>query len=173
MDGYKRHYSATVVRGLVYRSGAFNPMSVADKEKLERLKLRNDYDLRPAAEATIRPDQLPLRIRHTLLNVLADAKSAAPADRAAQGAGALQCGQPDRRVEAERRRRKRGATKDTRPPGRIPRAPAGEENGTIGRTAKEGKLGCNALKRATVRCRPLTLSTAFPTLGAPTAFRRE
>ena len=56
-----------------------------DKSKLERLNLKNDYDLRTAAEAKLKPDQIPSGVHYQQLNVLADAKSAAPAWAAARG----------------------------------------------------------------------------------------
>jgi protein-tyrosine phosphatase len=79
MGGYKTRDGATVARGLVYRSDTFNPMSAEDKGKLERLNLKNVYDLRTTAEVKVKPDQVPSGVEHHLLNVLADAKSAAPA----------------------------------------------------------------------------------------------
>ena len=79
MGGYKTRDGATVARGLVYRSDTFNPMSGEDKSKLERLNLKNDYDLRTDAEVKVKPDQMPPGVQYHQLNVLADAKSAAPA----------------------------------------------------------------------------------------------
>jgi len=63
-----------------YRSDTFNPMSAEDDKKLERLDLKNDYDLRTTAEVKAEPDEMPPGVRYHLLNVLADAKSAAPAE---------------------------------------------------------------------------------------------
>jgi protein-tyrosine phosphatase len=79
MGGYKTRDGATVARGLVYRSDTFNPMSAEDKSKLERLNLKNDYDLRTDAEVKVKPDQIPPGVQYHQLNVLADAKSSAPA----------------------------------------------------------------------------------------------
>mgnify|MGYP001825317758 FL=1 len=79
VGGYKTRDGATVVSGLVYRSDTFNPMSAGELKKLERLNLKNDYDLRTIAEAKVKPDLIPPGVRYHLLNVLADAKSAAPA----------------------------------------------------------------------------------------------
>ncbi len=79
VGGYKTGDGATVKRGLAYRSDTFNPMSAEDIRKLERLGLKNDYDLRTAAEVKAMPDQMPPGVKYQLLNVLADAKSGAPA----------------------------------------------------------------------------------------------
>ncbi len=68
------------MRGLAYRSDTFNPMSTEDIKKLERIGLKSDYDLRTTAEIEAKPDQMPAGVRYRLLNVLADAKSAAPAE---------------------------------------------------------------------------------------------
>ncbi|MGA8017358.1 MAG: tyrosine-protein phosphatase, partial [Desulfobacterales bacterium] len=67
-------------RGLAYRSDTFNPMTAEDIKKLGRLDLKNDYDLRTTAEAKAKPDEMPPGVRYHLLNVLADAKSSAPAE---------------------------------------------------------------------------------------------
>jgi len=79
VGGYATEDGATVARGLVYRSDTFYPMSAEDKEKLEALGLKHDYDLRTTAEVKLQPDEMPPGVRYELLNVLADAKSAAPA----------------------------------------------------------------------------------------------
>jgi protein-tyrosine phosphatase len=79
VGGYKTAGGATVVRGLAYRSDTFNPMSAADIKKLERIGLKNDYDLRTTSEVKAKPDEIPPTVKWHLLNVLADAKSAAPA----------------------------------------------------------------------------------------------
>lgn len=80
VGGYKTSDGKTVARGIVYRSDTFNPMSAQEIKKLERLALKNDYDLRTTAEVKAKPDQLPPGVAWHLLNVLADAKSAAPAE---------------------------------------------------------------------------------------------
>lgn len=80
VGGYTTAAGAEVVRGLAYRSGAFNPMSAEDITKLERLGLKNDYDLRTTEEARARPDEMPAGVRYTSLNVLGGATSAAPAE---------------------------------------------------------------------------------------------
>ena len=80
VGGYKTGHGASIARGLAYRSDTFNPMSKEDVKKLERLGLQNDYDLRTTSEVKAKPDQMPPGVRYHLLNVLADAKSAAPAE---------------------------------------------------------------------------------------------
>jgi protein-tyrosine phosphatase len=80
VGGYKTRDGATLVRGLAYRSDTFNPMSAEDIKKLERVGLRNNYDLRTTAETKAEPDEMPPGVHYHLLNVLADAKSAAPAE---------------------------------------------------------------------------------------------
>jgi protein-tyrosine phosphatase len=80
VGGYKTSDGETVVRGIAYRSDTFHPMTAGDDKKLEVLRLKNDYDLRTAAEAKAAPDEMPHGVEYHLLNVLADAKSAAPAE---------------------------------------------------------------------------------------------
>jgi protein-tyrosine phosphatase len=80
VGGYKTRDGTTVTRGLAYRSDTFYPMTTKDDQKLAVLRLKNDYDLRTAAEARAEPDEMPAGVRYHLLNVLADAKSAAPAE---------------------------------------------------------------------------------------------
>jgi protein-tyrosine phosphatase len=80
VGGYKTRDGATVARELAYRSDTFYPMTAGDDRKLEILRLKNDYDLRTTAEAKAEPDEMPPGVEYHLLNVLADAKSAAPAE---------------------------------------------------------------------------------------------
>ena len=80
VGGYKTGTGAVVLRGLAYRSDTFNPMTPEDITKLEGIGLKNDYDLRTTAEAKAKPDEMPPGVAYHLLNVLADAKSAAPAE---------------------------------------------------------------------------------------------
>jgi len=79
VGGYETRDGAVVAIGRVYRSDAFHPMRPADIQKIEQLGLKNDYDLRTTAEVKVKPDQMPSGVRYHLLNVLADATSAAPA----------------------------------------------------------------------------------------------
>jgi protein-tyrosine phosphatase len=80
VGGYSTGDGATVARGIAYRSDTFNPMTAENIAQLARLGLKNDYDLRTAAEAKAKPDQMPSGVRYALLNVLADAKTSAPAE---------------------------------------------------------------------------------------------
>ncbi len=80
VGGYKTRDGRTVARGVAYRSDTFNPMSAEEIKTLGRLALKNDYDLRTAAEAKAAPDEMPRGVEYHLLNVLADARSAAPAE---------------------------------------------------------------------------------------------
>ena len=77
--GYPTRADAIVARGLVYRSNTFNPLSPEDIEKLERLGLKSNYDLRTNTEVKAKPDQMPPGVRYHQLDVLADAKSNAAA----------------------------------------------------------------------------------------------
>ena len=63
VGGYRTRDGTQVARGLAYRSDTFNPMSPEDIRKLERIALKNDYDLRTTSEVKAKPDELPLE-RH-------------------------------------------------------------------------------------------------------------
>ena len=80
VGGYQTADGKTVARGIAYRSDTFNPMSAEDLKKLERVGLKNDYDLRTTAEVKAKPDELPPGVKYHPLNVLADAKGAAAAE---------------------------------------------------------------------------------------------
>ena len=79
VGGYKTVDGLTVARGLIYRSGVFNPMSTEEIKQLELVGLKNAYDLRTASELKLKPVQIPPGVHHKHLDVLADSKSAAPA----------------------------------------------------------------------------------------------
>jgi protein-tyrosine phosphatase len=80
VGGYKTRDGKTVARGIAYRSDTFNPMSAEEIRKLERLALKNDYDLRTTAEVKAQPDEIPSSVKYHPLNVLADEKGAAAAE---------------------------------------------------------------------------------------------
>jgi protein-tyrosine phosphatase len=79
LGGYQTADGQTVVRGLVYRSDVFNPMSDDDRVKLQRIGVKRDYDLRTTAELEKQPDQVPPTMEYVHLDVLADESTAAPA----------------------------------------------------------------------------------------------
>ncbi len=80
LGGYATNDGATVVRGLVYRSNQLAGISPEDMEKIAKLSLKNDYDLRTEAERTPLPDELPPGVNNIWLDVLKDASGSAPAD---------------------------------------------------------------------------------------------
>ena len=47
--------------------------------KIAKLGIRNDYDLRTKVEKVKRPDELPVVVNYTWLDVLADSPQAGPA----------------------------------------------------------------------------------------------
>jgi protein-tyrosine phosphatase len=79
LGGYRTADGSTVVRGLVYRSDVFHPLTADDIARLARVGLRQVYDLRTVPEIKAQPDQVPATANVVSLNVLADAQSAAPA----------------------------------------------------------------------------------------------
>ena len=78
LGGYKTNNGATVARGLVYRSNQLANISPEDMEKIAKLGLKNDYDLRTEAERTPLPDELPPGVNNIWLDVLKDATGSAP-----------------------------------------------------------------------------------------------
>ena len=78
LGGYETNDGAIVVSGLVYRSNQLAGISPEDMEKIVRLGLKNDYDLRTKAERTPMPDQLPPGVNNVWLDVLKDATGSAP-----------------------------------------------------------------------------------------------
>ena len=78
LGGYKTNNGATVARGLVYRSNQLANISPEDMEKIAKLGLKNDYDLRTEAERTPLPDELPPGVNNIWLDVLKDASGSAP-----------------------------------------------------------------------------------------------
>jgi len=80
VGGYTTASGEVVKRGLAYRSNELNPVSPASMEKIAELGLKYDFDLRTNEEVKEKPDELPEGVKYEQLNVLADAKSAAPAE---------------------------------------------------------------------------------------------
>jgi protein-tyrosine phosphatase len=78
LGGYETNDGATVVHGLVYRSNQLAAISPEDMEKIAKLGLKNDYDLRTEAERTPLPDELPPGVNNIWLDVLKDASGSAP-----------------------------------------------------------------------------------------------
>lgn len=78
LGGYETKGGATVVRGLVYRSNQLAGISPEDMEKIAKLDLKNDYDLRTEAERSPLPDELPPGVNNIWLDVLKDATGSAP-----------------------------------------------------------------------------------------------
>lgn len=72
MGGYETEDGTCVSRGLVYRSNQLYNISVTDMLLLEKLNLKNDFDLRTVAERNAHPDELPVGVNNVWLDVLAD-----------------------------------------------------------------------------------------------------
>jgi protein-tyrosine phosphatase len=68
-----------VRRGLLYRSNELSRLNEDGLAALARLGLRAVYDLRTQAERTAQPDRVPAGAEHIVVDVLADAPDAAPA----------------------------------------------------------------------------------------------
>ncbi len=79
LGGYQTSDGATVAWGLVYRSNQLAEIPPEDMEKLAALNLKTDFDLRTAAEAEARPDELPPGVEYVWLDILADSPQAGPA----------------------------------------------------------------------------------------------
>jgi protein-tyrosine phosphatase len=80
VGGYTTYNGSVVRLGVAYRSDQLDPMKPDDMTRLEALRLKNDFDLRTAAERAAHPDQLPQGVKNVWLNVLADAKGTSPAE---------------------------------------------------------------------------------------------
>ena len=68
-----------VRRGLLYRSTELGKLTDADLEQVGRLGLRRVYDFRTEAERTAEPDRVPAGAEYVVVDVLADAPGAGPA----------------------------------------------------------------------------------------------
>jgi protein-tyrosine phosphatase len=80
VGGYITSNGSVVRRGVAYRSNQLNPVAPADIQKIAALGLKNDYDLRTAAEREARPDQLPPGAKNVWINVWAHEEGPGPAD---------------------------------------------------------------------------------------------
>jgi protein-tyrosine phosphatase len=80
LGGYKAGDGSTVRYGIAYRSSELNPITPDDRTKIAALGLKNDFDLRTAAERRKRPDQLPPGVQNAWLNVLAEIKETSAAE---------------------------------------------------------------------------------------------
>ncbi|GAB1370188.1 tyrosine-protein phosphatase [Ignavibacteriales bacterium] len=80
MGGYKTANGATVTKGLVYRANQLFNVSAGDMLKIEKLNLKNVFDLRTAAEKNPMPDELPVGVNNIWLDVLADVPASGPAN---------------------------------------------------------------------------------------------
>jgi protein-tyrosine phosphatase len=80
VGGYTTRDGSVVRLGVANRSGELNPITPDDMKKLAALGLRNDFDLRTAAERRKRPDDLPPGVKDVWLNVLADAEGSGLAE---------------------------------------------------------------------------------------------
>jgi protein-tyrosine phosphatase len=80
MGGYKTADGTTIAKGLVYRSNQLYAISESDMLLLAKLDLKNDFDLRTAAERNSQPDELPSGVNNIWLDVMADLPSSGPAN---------------------------------------------------------------------------------------------
>lgn len=72
LGGYATQYGKIVVRGKVYRSNAFFAIDEGYLIKLQKLKLKSDFDLRTPAEISAQADEIPAGVKYIQLNVMAD-----------------------------------------------------------------------------------------------------
>ena len=78
--GYVTGDGGWVRTGLLYRSEQLSKMTDADLPLLAALGLKKIYDLRTADERAAQPDRVPAGAQDVVVDVLADAKQAAPAE---------------------------------------------------------------------------------------------
>ncbi len=82
IGGWVTSERQTVRTGLLYRSAELSNLTDADLATLANLGIRIVFDLRTTTERDQAPDRLPAGARLEILDVLADAQSAAPAQLA-------------------------------------------------------------------------------------------
>jgi protein-tyrosine phosphatase len=79
VGGYATAGGSLVRTGLVYRSSELSPIGPDGMRELAALGLKYAFDLRTAAEAASRPDELPDGVERVWLDVFADQEQADPA----------------------------------------------------------------------------------------------
>jgi protein-tyrosine phosphatase len=79
LGGWPTAGGGHVRRGLLYRSTDLGKLSDADMPAVAALGLRAVYDLRTESERRAEPDRVPAGVDHIVLDVLADAPGAGPA----------------------------------------------------------------------------------------------
>jgi protein-tyrosine phosphatase len=79
LGGWPTRDGGRVRAGLVYRSTELDGLAGADMAAFAGLGLRSVYDLRTEAERSLQPDRLPPGVEYIVVDVLADAADAAPA----------------------------------------------------------------------------------------------
>lgn len=68
-----------VRRGMLYRSAEFADLNGGDLAAFDQLGIRSVYDLRTADERAANPNTLPAGVEYIVLDILADASDAGPA----------------------------------------------------------------------------------------------
>lgn len=79
LGGHRTAEGAVVTNGLLYRSNQLSGITPEDMEKIAKLGLVNAFDLRTKAERESRPEELPEGVNYVVLDALADADDAGPA----------------------------------------------------------------------------------------------
>ena len=79
IGGWPTRTGGRVRRGLLFRSTELDKLQGDDLDAFAKLGVRSVYDLRTAAERTAQPDRVPAGTRVIVVDVLADAAGAAPA----------------------------------------------------------------------------------------------
>ena len=79
LGGWPTAGGGRVRRGLLYRSTELGRLSDADMPAVAALGLRAVYDLRTQSERSAEPDRVPAGAEHVVVDVMADAPGAGPA----------------------------------------------------------------------------------------------
>ena len=64
VGGYTTADGSVVRRGVVYRSNQLNAIRPDETKKIAAMGLKNDFDLRTAAEREAKPDELPAGVKN-------------------------------------------------------------------------------------------------------------